>query len=104
MVKVAWTFKNGVEGAFLISSTLWFSFSLLYDRVQVQCILKMSVPHLKNIYRIMKRGKHLLESIFDPKTHHKTIVMLGVVEHLLRSQLESCLALVETNHENPLAC
>ena len=48
---------------------------------------KNECPHLKNIYRIMIRGKHLLESVFDPKTHHNTIVMLGVVEHLLRSQL-----------------
>ena len=48
---------------------------------------KNECPHLKNIYRIMKRGKHLLESIFDPKTHHKTIVTLGMIEHLLRSQL-----------------
>ena len=47
MVKVVWTFKNGVEGAVPISSTLWFSFSLLYDRVWVQCILKMSVPILR---------------------------------------------------------
>ena len=47
MVKVVWTFKNGVEGVVLISSTSWFSFSLLYDRVQVQCILKMSVPILR---------------------------------------------------------
>ena len=47
IVKVVWTFKNGVEGAVLISSTLWFSFSLLYDRVRVQCILKMSVPTLR---------------------------------------------------------
>ena len=47
MVKVVWTFKNGVEGAVLISSTSWFSFSLLYDRVWVQCILKMSVPTLR---------------------------------------------------------
>ena len=86
-VKVAQTFKNGVEGAVLIRSTSWFSFSLLYDRVWVQCILKMSVSILRDIYRIMKRGKHLLESIFDPKTHHKTIVVLGVVEHLLRLQL-----------------
>ena len=46
---------------------------------------KNECPHLKNICRIMKRGKHLLESIFDPKTHHKTIVTLGVVEHLLKS-------------------
>ena len=45
---------------------------------------KNECPHLKNIYRIMKRGKHLLESIFDPKTHHATIVALGMVEHLLR--------------------
>ena len=47
MIKVVWTFKNGVKGAVLISSTLWFSFSLLNDRVQVQCILKMSVPILR---------------------------------------------------------
>ena len=47
MVKVVWTFKNGVKGAVLISSTLWFSFSFLYDRVWVQCILKMSVPTLR---------------------------------------------------------
>ena len=47
MVKVVWTFKNGVKGAVLISSTSWFSFSLLYDRVQVKCILKMSVPILR---------------------------------------------------------
>ena len=47
IVKVVWTFKNGVEGAVLISSTLWFSFSLLYDRVWIQCILKMSVPILR---------------------------------------------------------
>ena len=47
MVKVVWTFKNGVEGDVLISSTSWFSFSLLYDRVWVQCILKMSVPTLR---------------------------------------------------------
>ena len=47
MVKVVWTFKNGVEGAVLISSTSWFSFSLLYDRVWVQSILKMSVPILR---------------------------------------------------------
>ena len=44
---------------------------------------KNECPHLKKIYRIMKRGKHLLESIFEPKTHHATIVMLGIVEHLL---------------------
>ena len=67
MVKVAWTFKNGVGEAVLIRSTSWFSFSLLYDRIWVQCILKMSVPILKKIYRIMKRGKHLLVSIFEPK-------------------------------------
>ena len=47
MVKVVWTFKNGVKGTVLISSTSWFSFSLLYDRVWVQCILKMSVPILR---------------------------------------------------------
>ena len=44
-------------------------------------------PHIKKIYRIMKRGKHLLESIFEPKTHHVTIVTLGIVEHLLQSLL-----------------
>ena len=47
MVKVVWTFKNEVEGAVLISSTSWFLFSLLYDRVWVQCVLKMSVPILR---------------------------------------------------------
>ena len=87
MVKVAWTFKNGVEGAVLIRSTSWLSFSLLYDRVRVQMYTKNECPHLKNIYRIMKRGKHLLESIFYPKTHHMTIVALGMVEHLLWLQL-----------------
>ena len=46
-VKFAWTFKSGVEGAVLISLTSWFLFSLLYDRVQEQCILKMSVPILR---------------------------------------------------------
>ena len=56
MVKVVWTFKNGVEGAVLISSTLWFSFSLLYDRVQVQCILKMSVPTLRIYIELLKEG------------------------------------------------
>ena len=44
---------------------------------------KNECPLLKKIYRIMKRVKHLLESIFEPKTHHATIVALGVVEHLL---------------------
>ena len=44
---------------------------------------KNEYPHLKNIYRIMKRGKHLLESIFDPKTQYKTIVPLGMEEHIL---------------------
>ena len=48
---------------------------------------KNECPHLNNIYRIMKRGLHLLESIFDPKTQYKTIVPLGMEEHLLRSQL-----------------
>ena len=47
MVKAVWTFKNGIGGAVLIRSTSWFSFSLLYDTVQVQCILKMSVPILR---------------------------------------------------------
>ena len=35
---------------------------------------KNECPHLKNIYRIMKRGYHLLESICDAKTQYKTIV------------------------------
>ena len=47
VVKVVWTFKHGVEGTVLISLTSWFSFSLLYYWVQVQCILKMSVPILR---------------------------------------------------------
>ena len=48
---------------------------------------KNECPHLKNIYGIMKRGKPLLESIFDPKTHQKTIIMLGMVDHLFQLQL-----------------
>ena len=51
-VKVVWTFKNGVEGAVLICSTIFFavlpSTGTMYT--QNEC------PHLKNIYRIMKRG------------------------------------------------
>ena len=47
MVKVVWTIKNGVEGVVLISSTSWFSFALLYYWIQVQGILKMSVPILR---------------------------------------------------------
>ena len=42
---------------------------------------KSECPHLKKIYRIMKRGKLLLESIFEPNTHHATIVAFGIVEH-----------------------
>ena len=56
MIKVVWTFKNGVEGAVLISSTLWFSFSLLYYWVQVQCVLKMSVPILRIYIELWKEG------------------------------------------------
>ena len=52
MVKAAWTFKNGVGGAVLIRSTLWFSFSLLYDTVRVQCILEMSVPILRKFIEL----------------------------------------------------
>ena len=58
---------------------VWHSTGTMYT--------KNECPHLKNTYRIMKRGKHLLESIFDPKTYHMTIVVLDVVEHLLRSRL-----------------
>ena len=56
MVKVVWIFKNGVEGAVLNSSTLWFSFSLLYERVWVQCIIKMSVPILRIYIELLKEG------------------------------------------------
>ena len=56
---------------------VWHSTGTMYT--------KNGCPYLKNIYRIMKRGKHLLESMFDPKTPHMTIVVLGLVEHLLRS-------------------
>ena len=46
----------------------------------------MSVLHPKNIYRIMKRGYHLLESIFDPKTQLKTIVPLGMEVQLVMNK------------------
>ena len=52
MVKAAWTFKNGIGGAVLIRSTSWFSFSLLFDTVWVQCILKMSVPILRKFIEL----------------------------------------------------
>ena len=56
MVKVVWTFKNRVKGAVLISSTLWFSFSLLYYQVQVQCIFNISVPILRIYVELWKEG------------------------------------------------
>ena len=92
MVKVVWTFKNGVEGAVLISLILWFSFSLLYYQVQVQCILKMSVPILRIYIDYEKRvappriyfwSQDSIED-YSPTWHgsvvimNKTIVMLGV--------------------------
>ena len=86
-VKVVWTFKNGVEGAVLISSifVIVIFFAVLLSTgtkyTQNKC------PHLKNIYRIMKRGYHLLESIFDPKTQLKTIVPLGMEVQLLQTRL-----------------
>ena len=56
MVKVVWTFKKGVKGAVLITSTSWFSFVLLYYWVQVKCILKMSVPILRIYIELWKEG------------------------------------------------
>ena len=87
-VKVVWTFKNGVEGAVLISSTSWFSFSLLYYWVQVQCILELSVPIIRIYIELWKEGSTYFwpqDSIedFSPTWHgsavtrNKTIVMLG---------------------------
>ena len=55
-VKVVWTFKNGVKGAVLISSTLLFSFDLLYYWIQVQGILKTSVPILRIYIELWKEG------------------------------------------------
>ena len=55
MVKVVWTFKNGVEGAVLIrlNFVIFIFFAVLLSTgtmyTQNEC------PHLKNIYRIMKR-------------------------------------------------
>ena len=85
MAKAAWTFKNGGGELFLSGQLRDFHFLCCLNTVQVYT--KNECPHLKKIYRIMKRGKHLLESIFEPKTHHVTIVVLGIVEHLLQLQL-----------------
>ena len=74
-----------MESKELFLSAQLCGFHFLCCMTEYGCTMytKNECPHLKNIYRIMKRGKHLLESIFDPKTHHKTIVALGMVEHLL---------------------
>ena len=41
-----------VRGAVLIRSNLWFSFSLLYDRVRIKCILKISVAILRKFIEL----------------------------------------------------
>ena len=56
MVKVVWTFKNGVKGAVLFNSTVLFSFALLYYWIQVQDILKMSVPIFRIYIELWKEG------------------------------------------------
>ena len=55
MVKVVWTFKNGVKEAVLISSPfmIFIFFTVLLSTGTMYTQNKC--PHLKNIYRIMKR-------------------------------------------------
>ena len=55
MVKVVWTFKNGVEGVILTSYfVIFIVFAVLLSTGTMYT--KNECPHLKNIYRIMERG------------------------------------------------
>ena len=49
MVKVVWTFKNGVKGAVLISSTSWFFISFAVLLSTGTMYTQNKCPHLKNI-------------------------------------------------------
>ena len=56
IVKAVWTFKNGVKGAVLIKLNfmIFIFFAVLLSTGTMYAQNECS--HLKNIYRIMKRG------------------------------------------------